>query len=454
MAISHTGKDRKDVTEEKLPPHDIDAEESVIGSLLLNGEAISDIAGTLKPEHFFREKNGWIYEACLDLYQKGKAIDQVTVARWLIDHEKLDQIGGPAYFYHVLGVTPTSVHVKHYSDIVQKTAFSREIISIACKIAAMGYEGVEDAQGKAIDALVALTSDRREVLSPKEWANSLLSEYAARNERGNLAVSWGLKDVDYMTGGLMPGELTILGARPGMGKTSIIQQIATETAKTGPVLFVSAEMTAVALGDRHVSAATGIDMRTLRRGNYGDTQWGQIQDAIGALAGGSLWTFPGEGMTPSEIRAKASEVTARAGAIRLIVVDYLQILGDEGGENQNVRIGGISKGLKHMSKALNVPVMVASQLSRNLEYRNEKRPSLADLRDSGNLEQDADVVLFIYREDYYYKTPEAWHEAHDGPYPKGIVEVIQAKHRQYGTHEIVKVRWQPDKMAYVDLAKA
>ena len=442
------------MTDDRLPPHDVAAEEAVIGSLLLNGESISEIAGFLKSEHFFREKNAWIYESCLDLYQHGKSIDQVTVAHEMALKEKLEAIGGPAYLIHVLSVVPTSLHIKHYTEIVRSMALRRQLISVAGQIAAMGYNGAENAQGKAIDALIVLTSDRREVLSPKDWADSIFSEYTARNERGNVAVSYGLKDVDYMTGGLMPGELTIMGARPGMGKTSIIQQIATQSAKTGPVLFVSAEMTAVALGDRHVSAETGIDMRDLRRGKYSDSQWGLIQEAIGGLAGGSLWAFPGEGMTPNEIRAKASEVTARAGTLRLVVVDYLQILGDEGGETQNVRIGNISKGLKHLAKALNVPVLAASQLSRNLEYRSEKRPSLADLRDSGSLEQDADIVLFLYRDDYYYPTSEEWLKVHNGSYPKGIVEVIQAKHRQYGTHEIVKVRWQPDKMAYVDLAKA
>lgn len=321
----------KPTTEDKLPPHDIDAEESVIGSLLLDGEAISEIAGTLKPEHFFREKNSWIYEACIALYHNWKPIDQITVAQELSRREKLETIGGPAYLIHVLSVVPTSLHIEHYAGIVRDMAIRRQLISVAGKIAAMGYEGTENAQAKAIDALIDLTGDQREVLSPKQWADSLLSEYAARNERGNLAVSWGLKDVDRMTGGLMPGELALLGARPGMGKTSILQQVATEAAESGPVLFVSAEMTSVALGDRHVSAATGIDIRTLRRGNYREKEWELIQDAVGSLAESSLWTFPGEGMTPSEIRDKASQVAARAGGLRLIVVDYLQILGDEGG---------------------------------------------------------------------------------------------------------------------------
>lgn len=435
---------RATMPEEKLPPHNIDAEEAVLGSLLLDSEAMAEVANLLKTDDFFREKNSWVYGACLALYKQGIAINQISVAHELQKSEKLEGIGGPAYLLHILSAVPTSLHIKTYAGIVKEMSLGRQVINIAGKIAAMGFEADKDAISKGIEALSTLNVSASNLVSSKEWANIQQAEMLRRYSGGEPGLTWGWLDVDRITGGLIPGEFTIIGSRPGVGKTTILQQVSTSLAHAGKsVLFVSAEMTLIALGDRHLAAETGIPIRTLRKGKYSEDDWKRIQEAIGNMAELPIWPYAGNNITTLDILSKAKEILGRVGKLDLVVVDYLQILRDQYGQSENVRIGHISANLKNLAKELNIPVVVASQLNRNLELRSEKRPVLADLRDSGSLEQDADIVLFLHREELVTKPPQ----------DKGILEIIQAKHRQFGGSQSVKLLWRDNIKGYANLQK-
>lgn len=429
---------------EKLPPFDGDAEAAVIGSLLIDPEAMLRVSDFLTPQDFYRDQNRWVYEACCALFQQEVAINQITVAHELVSKDKLEIVGGPAYLAHLVAICPTSLYIKYYAQIVQRLGVCRRIIVAAGEIARKAYEGRDDVSGllqESVGALIALRSEEsRELLSPMEMAKLLEANFEQRNEAGEqgMALPWG--DVSEKVGAMQGGELWLLGARPGIGKTTFLQQVLTHVASQGKVvLFCSVEMAAQAIGDRLVQTRTGIPIRRLQMGKYGDEEWEGINDTVGWLSDTPIWWLPGRGMTTGEIRRQADEVKVRGG-LDCIMVDYLQILGDKEGESENIRISNISRNLKVMAEELGVPVMVASQLNRGLEARESKRPTLADLRGSGSLEQDSDVVLFLHRDDAFY-TPKTW-KASWGDYPKGIVEVIPAKHRQWGIDgKVIKLIW-------------
>ena len=436
---------------ELLPPFDADMEEAIIGSLLLDGEAMPQVASVLEPLDFFREKNAAIYQACLNLYQAGVAPDQLLIAQELQRQDKLDFVGGPAYLIHCLSVVPTSLHIEHYAGQVKSLAQRRKLIAIAGQIAAYGYEGIKDAVPRAIAALTNIGGDHRYLLSPKEWAELILAGVTRRQTLECAGLSWGWSGLDELTGGLAPGDLVLVGARPSMGKTTLLQQAATSLIAAGKtVLFFSAEMTAQNLGDRQIALMTGIPIRELL-GRVQEAHWAAIQEAVGELAELPIWVAASRGVTSQEIRSLAEQVLARVGRLDLVVVDYLQILGDREGENQNVRVSRISANLSHLAKELNIPVLVASQLSRGLTWRQEKRPTLADLRDSGSLEQDADIVLFLHREDYYYRDEDDYLRAgNEGNFPVGEIEIIQAKHRQFGEVRYTYLKWDKKARKYVE----
>lgn len=438
-------------TEPRLPPYDGDAEEATIGSLLIDPEAILQVSDFLTPQDFYREQNRWVYEACLELFQQEVAINQITVAHELAKKDKLEVVGGVAYLSHLISIVPTSLQIKYYAKIVQQLGVCRRIIGVSGEIAQKAYERRDDVSAllqESVKSLIALRpKEARELLSPKEMAKFLEANFDRRNQEGEQGVALPWSDVAEKVGAMQGGELWLLGARPGIGKTTFLQQVLTHGASQGKVvLFCSAEMSASAIGDRLVQTKTGIPIRRLQRGKYGDEEWDGIIKTVGWLSDTPIWWLPGRGMTTGEIRRQADEVRVRGG-LDCIVVDYLQILGDKEGENDNVRVGNISRNLKGMAEELGVPVLVASQLNRALEARESKRPTLADLRGSGSLEQDSDVVLFLHRDDAYF-TPKTW-KATWGDYPKGIVELIPAKHRQWGIDgKVVKLVWLPKERQY------
>lgn len=459
--------------EEKLPPHDIDAEEAVIGSLLLDGESIFKIASFLRPQDFFREKNAWLFESCLALWQRNEAINQITVAQDMSRREKLEAIGGPAYLIHVLSVVPTSLHIEHYAQIVHRLSIMRQLISAAGQIAAIGYESppdIDDTLNKAEDVLFRL----RHGQSPRDFTHikQVLDRYLEESvPTVNVLTGEPLRQVltgysrlDEFLGGLQRSDLIVLGARPSMGKTSLVLGIALNAAKRknpssnesqgATVAIFSLEMARYELVQRFISSETGIDTKRVRMRHFTDEEESQIIEATGRLAELSIYIDDSPQIRPVEMRSKARRLQSER-PIDLIIVDYLQLIQSSGRiENRVQEISEITRYLKGLARELDVPVLVVSQLSRAAELRTSHRPQLSDLRESGSIEQDADIVMFIHREDYYFKTEEDWEKDHpDEPFPAGRADIIIAKHRNGPIGEI-NLHFEPRTAEFKDYETA
>jgi replicative DNA helicase len=424
---------------EKLPPHDVDAEAAVIGSLLIDGEAINRIAAVVKPDDFYRERNRWCYDACLALYQRGDAINQVTVTHELGLRERLEDVGGAAYLSHLVGTVPTSVHAEHYARIVNRAATMRRLIHAAGDIATIGYGGSADVDGaiaQAEDLIYRIRSGHavRDFVTIREVLDQYLEDSAAMGgplEHGVVPVPSGFTDLDRLLGNMQRGDLLILAARPALGKSTLAMNIARNAAGNGAQTAVfSMEMSREQLALRLLSAEAEVDSHRLRLGVYSETEEGRIMSGIGALSDLGVYIDDTPLQTVLEMRSKVRRLHAERG-VDLIVVDYLQLIrgSSDRSENRVLELGEITRALKGIARELNVPVLALSQLSRYVERRLDHRPQLADLRESGSIEQDADVVMFIHREDKY-QTQEEWeqHRA-DRPYPENIAEIVVAKHR-------------------------
>lgn len=425
---------------ERLPPHNIEAEEAVIGSLLVDPEAILKTTIFLKPEAFYREKNQWLYEACVSLYERNEAINQITVAQELTRQGKLEEIGGVAYLSHLISVLPTSVHVEYYAQIVHRLAVMRRLISAAGQIAAIGYEAgpdVDAALDKAEDVLFRL----RRGESPRDFVHirRVLEQYF--EESGFAApppveghpshVLSGFFALDELLGGLQRSDMIVLGARPSLGKSSLALSIARNAAieQKANVAIFSLEMSKEQLVQRLLSSEAGVDSKRVRLGRYTAVEEKRIMEAAGVLAEAPIYVDDSPALKVVEMRSKARRLNYERG-IDLIIVDYLQLIrGDGRIESKVQEVSEISRSLKAMARELYTPVLAVSQLSRAAELRPSHIPLLSDLRESGSIEQDADVVLFIHRDEVYY-TQEAWERSNpDRPYPKGIANIIVAKHR-------------------------
>ena len=459
--------------EDKLPPHDIDAEEAVIGSLLLDGESIFKIALFLLPTDFFREKNAWLYEACLALWQRNEAINQITVAQEMSRREKLEAIGGPAYLIHVLSVVPTSLHIEHYAQIVHRLSIMRQLISAAGQIAAIGYEAppdIDDTLNKAEDVLFRLRHGQssRGFTHIKQVLDRYLEESVPTvnvlTGEPLRQVLTGYSRLDEFLGGLQRSDMIVLGARPSMGKTSLVLGIALNAAKRknpgsngsqgATVAIFSLEMARYELVQRFISSETGIDTKRVRLRHFTDEEESQIIEATGRLAELNIYIDDSPQIRPVEMRSKARRLQSER-PIDLIIVDYLQLIQSSGRiENRVQEVSEITRYLKGLARELDVPVLVVSQLSRAAELRTSHRPQLSDLRESGSIEQDADIVMFIHREDYYYKTEEDWEKDHsDEPYPAGRADIIIAKHRNGPIGEI-NLHFEPRTAEFKDYETA
>lgn len=437
------------MVQEKLPPHDIAAEEAVIGSLLLGGENVYEVATFLEPGDFFREANAWLYQSCLSLYQRNEAINQVTVAQELARQDRLEAVGGAAHLIHLLSIVPTPLHIRHYAQIVHRLAVMRRLIAAAGQIAAIGYEAGPDVDGalnRAEDVLFRL----RHGQSPRDFVHvrQVLDQYfeeAApvahpQDGQGLRQVFTGFGRLDEFLGGLQPADLVILGARPSMGKTSLVLTIARNAAfkpQQARVAIFSLEMSRQSLVQRFLSMQSGVDTKRVRLGMHTEEEEARIMDATGILSEASIYVDDSPQLRPVEMRSKARRLHFERG-IDLIIVDYLQLLQGEGRTDNRVQeVSEVSRSLKALARELNVPVLAVSQLSRAVEWRASHRPQLSDLRESGSIEQDADVVLFIHREELFYKSEEEWEKVHpEKEYPRGQAEVIIAKHRNGPTGEL------------------
>ena len=424
---------------ERLLPHDIDAEEAVIGSLLLDGESLSRIAHLLKPEDFYRERNRFCYESCLALFQRSEGINQITVAHDLALREQLDQVGGMAYLSHLVSIVPSPVHIEYYSGIISLTSTQRRLIDAASNIAEIGYHGEPDAESvlsRAEEVLsrVRATQPARDFVSLRQ----ILDQYMEERDTitGAMVMSAapimsGFDDVDELLGGLHRSDLVILAARPSLGKSSLAINVAVNAARNGAVVGIfSLEMGREQIALRMMSSEAGVDAHRLRMGLITEAQEQRINDCIGSLSDLKIYVDDTPFQSIMEMRSKSRRLFMEHG-LDLLVVDYLQLIQGRarGGENRVQEMGEISRSAKGMARDLNVPVLAISQLSRAPEARQSHRPQLSDLRESGSIEQDADVVIFIYRDDLYF-TEEEWEQRYpDQIYPQNMAEIIVSKHR-------------------------
>ena len=437
----------------RLPPNDNDAEEAVIGSLLIDGTAIFQIAGFLQPADFYFEQNQWLYEACMALYQRDEAINQITLAQELSRKGRLEACGGAARLSYLISIVPTSLDIEHYARIVYRLSVMRQMITAGDRIAAIGYEvgpDVEDSLAKAEGILFKLrrgqgTGDLthiRQVLDKYFEVTPPTSE--ERPERLPYILS-SFAGLDEFLGGFQRSDLVIIAGRPSMGKTSLALNIARNAAveHRACVALFSVEMARDSLVLRLLSSESGVNSRRVRFGEHTEDEERRVMEATGVLSTADIYVDDTPLLRMAEMRSKALRLNYERG-IDMVIIDYLQLMEGQGvrGENRVQEITYISRSLKALARELNAPVLAVSQLSRAVEWRASHEPQLSDLRESGSIEQDADVVLFIYRDEYYYKSEEEWIAAHpDREYPREEADVIIAKHRNGPTGRI-KLRFR------------
>ncbi len=445
---------------EQLPPHDIQAEESVIASLLVDPEAVLKVGSMLRPTDFFRESNGWAFEACVSLWERNQSINQVTVAHELDRHNRLEEIGGLGYLSELILNLPTPIGVEHYAAIVKRDATYRQMISTAMTIAQIAYQGDSDLDqslAKAESLIYNLRSDdeSRDFVHIAKYLDVYLDPPDA-NEFTPYGghVRTGLSDLDQLLGGLNPSDLVIVAARTGIGKTALMLNFARNAAvgQGSKVAIFSLEMAGEQLAQRLLAAESKVDSARLRLGAHNEAEESRIMHAHGRLTQTQIYVDDTSALTVSQIRAKTMRMQRDEG-LDLVIVDYLQLIHGSRSDNRVNEIGSITRSLKELARELNVPVVAGSQLSRATDQRQPHIPMLSDLRESGSIEQDADVVMFIYREDAY-TTRQEWEMIHPDrqrePYPEGLAQLIVAKHRNGPTNS-VEVKFHRPYSSFEDL---
>jgi replicative DNA helicase len=435
-------------TVERHPPHNIDAEHSLLGSLLIDRDAIIRVASTVRSDDFYISSNGTVYQAILDLYNRREPTDLVTLSDELERRGKLDDIGGRTYLASLIGAVPTAVHIEHYARIVERTATLRRLIDAGTEIVNLGYRDAVDtdeALDSAEQALFAVSQQRatRDFESISDVLDKYFDQidYLQNNRGAVVGVPTGFVDLDRLTGGLQRSDLVIVAARPSMGKTALMLGIAygAGVRHKRRVGIFSLEMSSEQLVQRLLSMETSVDSHRLRLGMINDDEWVRISGAFGRLAEAEIYIDDSAGANIMDVRSKARRLQAEHG-LDMLVIDYLQLMSGRRSENRVQEVSDISRGLKQLARELNVPVVAAAQLSRGVEQRAGHRPMLSDLRESGSIEQDADIVMFIHREDKYDENSEK----------KGIVELIVAKHRN-GPVDSVNLRFVEQTAKFTDL---
>ncbi|MBP8974362.1 MAG: replicative DNA helicase [Anaerolineae bacterium] len=423
------------VQPEQMAPHSIEAEEAVLGSILINPDALYDVASFLQSEDFFIVRNGWVWEAITRLHERREQIDYLTVVEELRQQNRLEEIGGAAYITYLINHTPSSIYAETYGRIVERAALRRRMLAAAGTIARLAQQEDSDITGlidQSEATLFAVTERRlRQELVPIRTA---VAEYYDRIEQlynqqvESIGVPTGFTDLDDLLGGLQKSDLVIVAGRPGMGKTSWLLSAAHNAALTGArVAIFSMEMSNEQIVQRLISSETGINTHKLRLGQLKDREWALFVEAVGRLSKLNVFLDDTPALTPLQMRAKCRRLYSEHG-LDLILVDYLQLMNAGVGfsDNRVQEISFISRNLKHIAREMNVPVVAAAQLSRAVEQRQDKHPQLSDLRESGSIEQDADVVMFIYREDVYNENTERKNQA----------DIIVAKHRNGPTGSV------------------
>ena len=433
---------------DRLPPHDIAAEESVIGSILIDGDSLSRVASFLRPQDFYGEKNRWCFEAFLALFERSEAINQITVSHELSlrrsrgeeQENRLEEIGGSAYLSHLVMVVPTSVHIEYYARIVQRTSIMRQLIDVGGRISEIGlHESDADtdaALSRAEDLLFRIRAGRGsgDFVHIREVLDTYMEESAALHgpDAAHISpVATGFPGIDNLLGnGMQRSDMLVLAARPSLGKSTLAFNIARAAADSGNrVGIFSLEMSRDQIGMRLLASEADVDSYRIRIGLLSNDEESRLLDAIGVLSDLPVYIDDTPIQTIVDMRGKARRLQSERG-LDLLIIDYLQLIGGGGRiDNRAQEMGEISRSIKGMARDLDIPIIACSQLSRAIEQRPNHRPLLSDLRESGSIEQDADVVAFIHREDVYVSR-EDWEKRNPTePYPQNIAEIIFAKHR-------------------------
>lgn len=424
----------------RLPPHSIEAEEAVLGALLIDNNAISRVIESLRPDSFYKQAHKFIYSAIVKLFNDNEPIDIVSVSEYLRDIDKLEYVGGRAYVNDLALAVVTSANVEYYAKIVSEKSVLRELIKAGSEIACLGYE--DEQMEKAVDTaeqLIFSIAQRKVATNLVPIGDLVLDGYNLIEKRYNsrdelIGVPSGFYDLDQLTAGFQKSDLIILAARPSMGKTAFALNIAQEVGikKKIPVAIFSLEMSKEQLVQRMLCSEAEIDSNRLRTGHMHAEDWAKLSKAMGEMGDCPIFIDDSPGATVTDIRAKCRRLCLEQGELGLIIIDYLQLMEGSGSKKLDrvQEISQISRGLKNLARELRTPIIALSQLSRAVEARQNKKPMLSDLRESGSIEQDADIVMFIYREEYYDA---------DNIDKKGKAEVIVAKQRNgpVGTVELL-----------------
>jgi replicative DNA helicase len=441
------------VAVDRTLPHNLEAERSVLGAILIHNDAFNQAAEVLTPRDFYRDAHRRIFERMIGLSERGGAIDFITLKEELSRAGELDEVGGPAYIAALVDGLPHATNIEYYARIVREKSTLRHLIFSATKIVATAYEAELEANqilDEAEQAIFAIAEDRVRAgfTSMRQLAHASFAAIELAHERKQLitGVPSGFADLDEMTAGFQAGDLAIIAARPSVGKTAlalnIAQHIGTKTGRT--VGIFSLEMSKEQLFLRMLTSEARIDSHRLRTGFLVESDWGRLSHALGTLSEAKIFIDDTPGIGVLEMRAKSRRLMAEHG-LDLLVVDYIQLMQGRGRfENRTLELASISRSLKGLAKELNVPIVVLSQLSRAPESRSDHRPQLSDLRESGALEQDADLVVLIYREDAYNRDPN---------HPDaGTAELIIAKQRN-GPTGVVKLAFLREQTRFANLAQ-
>ena len=447
--------------QDRVPPQNIEAEQSVLGAMLIEKEAIPKVMEILRDTDFYREAHRVIFNAMLELYNKNEAVDMITVTEILKRDNKLEDVGGIAYVTSLANTVPTAANVTYHASIIEEKSILRQLVSVSTQIASMGYEANDDVKNiiDSAESKILEISNRKKTADFTPINEIVLDSFKSiealmDNKNGLTGLPTGFEDLDNLTSGLHGSDFIILAARPSMGKTAfalnVVQNVAIRAAKKvggapKTVAFFSLEMSKEQLVQRMLCAEANIDSQRLRIGELRDEDWAMLINTADTLSSANIYIDDTAGITAMDMRSRARRLKAEHG-LDLIVVDYLQLMQGSGKKNNSgdrqQEVSEISRSLKALARELDVPVIALSQLSRSVEARQVKRPMLSDLRESGSLEQDADIVAFLYREDYY--NPETEN--------KNITELIIAKHRN-GPVDTVNLFFHKQYTKFVGLSK-
>jgi len=433
----------------RSPPHSREAEESVLGAVLLSEDAVNEVMDHIHPEDFYVPAHQAVFEAIRELFDSSQAIDVVTVSESLRRRGELEKIGGVQYLTRLVDIVPSTSNINYYAGIVEEHAKRRELIRAGAAVTELAFD-IDDEIAAVLDraeqAVLGVAEKRasQTLLEVGPLFQDVLEHMEMLEEKGSevTGLETGFVDLDRKLAGLQPANLVIIAGRPSMGKSSAALNIATNAASAGhPVAIFSLEMSKEEIVQRILSSVGKVDSMKLRSGQLGPL-WQRVVDAAGRMYKTPIYIDDSPVVTVTDIRAKCRRLKRKKG-LALVVVDYLQLMEAHGNENRQQEIASISRNLKNLARELEVPVIAVSQLNRSLESREDKRPRLSDLRESGSIEQDADVVMFVYRHEYYH--PEDQEK-------KGIAEIIIAKHRA-GSTGPVEMTFQPEFTRFANLGR-